>query len=132
MATEQLSTTVWIENAAQYTAQHMGSPKAQIALEIYAMALEAAALLRTPDYVTTLDWEALIQDSDELNRWMNPDQIRAAEVSIRFATADVAGATVPASLDTKIENSKKLLEYDDERLMRAKLYLIGKLAEHAA
>lgn len=130
MATAQVSTTVWIETAAQYTAQHIGSPKAQIALNIYAMALELTALSGT-DYTTTLDWETLISDSDGLSNWMNPDQLKAAEVSIRFATAAVAGASPPASLDTKLENVKKLLEYDDDRLERAKLYLVGKLGEHA-
>ena len=61
---------------------------------------------------------------------MNPDQCKAAEVSIRFKTAANAGATVPASINDKLEAAKKLFEYDDQRLERAKLYLIGALGEH--
>lgn len=117
----------WIENAADFTKQYC-NPKMQIALCIHAMALELATNNGT-DY--TGDFESLIETSDKLNHWMNPDQIAAAEVSIRYITAAGVGASVPATTAEKLEAAKKLLCYDDERLMRAKLYLIGALGQHA-
>jgi hypothetical protein len=134
--TAYVTSTQWIEDAAQYTAQHIGSPKAQIALCIYAMSLELSAIGGT-DYHTGSAWETLVSTSDGLTRWMNPDQIAAAEINIRFQTAKDNGdatidALVDAGIDAKMEAIKKLLEYDDQRLHRAKAYLVGALGRHTA
>lgn len=126
--TAHVSTTTWVEGASDYGA-HLCNPKMQKALSIDAMALELAAVGGT-DY--TADYESLIAASDALSKWMNPDQLKAAEVAIDYANATGAGASVEATLTLKLENAKKLLCYDEQTLDRARLYLKGALGYHSS
>lgn len=121
--TAVLTTATWVEGAADY--QHFNlNPKQQLALQVHAMAIELATV-GGADY--TADFESLIEASDGLNHWMNPDQIVAAETAIRYANATNAGGSPPAAIGDKLEAAKKLTAYDLRRLERAKLYLTGAL-----
>lgn len=126
--TAVITSTEWIENASDY-AKHYLNPKQQIALCVHAMAIELAAVGGV-DY--SADFEALIAVSDALSAYMNPDQLKAAEVAIHYADAANAGGTVPAAIGDKLEAAKALLHYDDDRLLRAKLYLTGALGYHSS
>jgi hypothetical protein len=123
--TSVILSSEWIEDASDYTA-HNCNPKMQLALCVHALAHEAQGLSLT-DY--TNDFEGLIAASDALSSYMNPDQLRAAEVSIRYINAANNGGTITATIGDKLEEAKNLLHYDEDRLMRAKLYLIGLLGD---
>jgi hypothetical protein len=128
MANPTCTTTVWVENAADYT-QHFINTKQQKCLELHAMALELAAIGGT-DY--TADLTALITAAEELAGFMSCDQITAANVSICYANAAEAGALVPAATNDKIAAIKELVLYDDERLKRAWTLLRCKLGRAEA
>lgn len=118
----------WIENAGAY--QHFNlNPKQQLALKAHAMAIELAAIGGT-DY--TSDFESLIQASDTLNHWINPDQMMAAEIAIHYANATNAGGSPPAAIGDKLEEAKKLICYDEGRLKKAVVYLTGALGYHSS
>ena len=136
MANTQTNTTaIWIDNGANYTGPRLNH-KQQLVLCIHALALQLATVnsgVAADDYIT-LGFEQLIQDSDALNRYLNPDAIRAAEVAARYADAENAGADLSAlaTTDAKLAAAVKLLHYDDERLERAKLFLKSKLGYHSS
>ena len=122
------SQTEWVDGASDYT-QHFCNPHMQEALNVYAMALELAAVGGT-DYSS--DLESLIAASDAVSNYMNPDQLRAAEVNINFQNATNAGASVPSAIGDKLEACKTLLHYDLPRVLRAKQFLKGSLGYHSS
>jgi len=118
----------WIEDAGAY--QHFNlNPKQQLALKIHAMATELAAIGGT-DY--TADFESLIAASDGLNHWINPDQMKAAEIAIHYANATNAGGSPPSAIGDKLEEAKKLCVYDVTRLEKACVYLTGAMGYHSS
>jgi hypothetical protein len=123
MANPVCTTTIWIDNAKEYTS-HFLNPKQQKCLELHAMALELAAIGGT-DY--TADLPSLITASEDLAGFMTEDQITAANISICYANAVEAGATVPAAIGDKLAAVKEMVLYDDERLRKACTLLRCKL-----
>jgi hypothetical protein len=128
MANPVCTATTWFENGKEYTIPFI-NPKQQKALELHAMALELAAIGGT-DY--TADLTVLVDDSEVLAGFANPDQITAANIAICYANATEAGATVPAAIGDKLDATKSIVLYDDERLRKACTLLRCKLGRAEA
>ena len=115
MANPVCTATTWFENGKDYTIPFI-NPKQQKALELHALALELAAIGGT-DY--TADLTALVAASEALAAFANPDQITAANIAICYANAVSAGAADPGTIGDKLEATKSMVLYDDERLRKA-------------
>lgn len=129
MANPVCGSTTWIDNAACYT-QLTLDPMKQKALRAYAMALELAAIGGT-NYLDTLS-TTLITDAVQTVCAITKDQRTAAYISIAFANATTAGASVPATLDLKLDAVKCLATIDPEEMDKVLLLLTCKLGVHKA
>ena len=103
MANPICTATTLITNGACYR-QSSINPIQQKALLIYAKVLELAAIGGI-DYTAELVGDLL---TDSACPPTEPDNIRAANVAVAFANATSAGATVPDTIQTKIDAVKCL------------------------
>lgn len=130
MANPTCNATTLVTDAAAYRLDSDLNPKQQKCLEIYAKVLELAAIGGT-DYTAALA-TTLLQDAATLEIGFSPDEIRAAQIAVAFANAAAAGATVPASINTKLANLGLLVQADDLLLDKALTLLKCKLGVHKA
>jgi hypothetical protein len=102
----------------------------QKALIIYAKVLELAAVGGT-DYSSAIS-TTLVSDALSTTCGMNDGDLEAALVNINFLNAEAAGATVPASLNAKMNAVRCLIAVDEALLNKLDLFLTCQLGEHAA
>lgn len=130
MANPTCNTTTLITNAAPFRQDSDLNPKQQMCLKIYAKVLELAAIGGT-DYSAVLA-TTLVSDAQTLELGFTADEITAANIAINFQNATAAGASVPASINTKLSNIGKLIFVDDVLLSKIDTMLNCKLGVHKA
>lgn len=129
MANPTCSSTTLVTDAASYTGAVL-NPKQRKALLLYAMVLELNAIGGT-DYTAALD-STLLSDAATLTLGMTDDQREAARISLALVNAEAAGATVPSSLQSKLEALGGLINADDRALDEALTLLTCRLGVHKA
>lgn len=109
------------------------NPIQQKALEVYAHALELAAIGGT-NYLTTLTTTLMTDSACPGNQQNIEDLIAAATIRLAFSKAVTAGATVPVGIQAKVAITKCLTHVPGGmlRLEAADLWLNCKLGRHAA
>lgn len=129
MANPTCSATTLVTNAADFTGAVL-NPKQKKALLLYAKALELAAMGGT-DYTAALA-TTMLSDAAALEIGLSQDERDAARINLAFVNATAAGASVPASLQTKLLNLGLLVDADDQLLDQADVLLTCKLGVHKA
>lgn len=127
MANPTCSATTWITNAACFT-QLTLDPARQKALLAYAMALELAAIGGT-DYTTSIS-NNLVTDAVQTVCAITPDQIMAARINLAYVNAAAAGASVPATMDLKLFEIRRLMNITPDEMEKVLLLLTCKLGVH--
>lgn len=97
MANPVCNTETLVTNAVCYRRKNIGDPIRQMALLVYGMALELAAIGGT-DYTSELTGTLLEAAACRYTK----DERIAALIARQFANAEAAGATVPADIDDKV------------------------------
>lgn len=116
--------------AACYGVPASLSQKQAKALDIYAKALELAAIGGT-NYLTTLT-STLLSSAATMTCGMEQANRDAAKLVIAFNNAAAAGATVPATLSAKLAVAKCLVEATDDQLDSALVSLLCQLGRAKA
>lgn len=127
MANPTCSATTLVTEAASYRLGVL-NPKQQKALLLYAKALELAAIDGT-DYTSVMD-STLLSAAASLEIGLSPDDRTAARIALAFTNATAGGASVPATLQAKLEAVANLVNADDDLLDRADVLLTCNLGVH--
>lgn len=130
MANPTCSNQTLIIDATPFREDTDITPLQQQCLLIYAMVLELQAIGGT-DYRTTMA-TTLVSDAASLELGFSVDELEAALINLGFVRAAAAGASVPASVQTKLLNLGNLVNVDP--LLREKILvmLTCKLGVHKA
>lgn len=130
MANPTCSNQTLIVDATPFREDSDINPRQQKCLLLYAMVLELAALGGT-DYRNTMA-TTLVSDAASLELGFTVDEMEAALINLGFVRATAAGASVPASIQTKLLNLGNLINVDPLLLDKMFVLLTCRLGVHKA